>query len=470
MRSFFIAMTRNPLSLLGTAITTVSAILIAILFGIELFGVLGNPYIGILAYLILPGILACGLALIPIGIVRERRRARRAAQRGEPELGFPIIDLNSSRTRRWLLVFIMLSVVNTVILAVATFKGVEVMESTEFCGTTCHTVMQPEHVAHSRSPHSRVPCVKCHIGPGTDWFVKSKLSGAWQVISVTFDLYDRPIPSPVHDLRPARETCEQCHWPSKFVGDRLKVRTHYENDEENTELKTVLMVRVGGLEGESSKGIHWHVDPSNKIRYRSSEDRETIYEVEQTLSDGTLRTFLPADPSDKGDGSETWRTMDCIDCHNRPTHIYEMPENAVDHAIESGSIDRSLPFIRREGVRALKAEYATHDEARHEISATVAAYYAEEYPDVAREQGEAIAQAGDALGQAYAVNVFPEMNVQWGTYPDHIGHQVSNGCFRCHDDEHATADGDVISQDCSTCHALLAMEEEDPEILGMLTD
>ena len=470
MRSFFIALTRNPLSLLGAAITTASAVLIAILFAIELFGFLGNPYIGILAYLILPGFLLFGLALIPLGIFREKRRARRAAELGEPQPGFPVIDLNLGRTRRWVLIFLGLSMVNIVVLAVATFKGVEVMESTEFCGTTCHTVMQPEHVAHGRSPHSRVPCVKCHIGPGADWFVKSKLSGAWQVISVTFDLYERPIPSPVHDLRPARETCEQCHWPNKFVGDRLRVRTHYENDEQNTELKTVLMIRVGGLDGGSSRGIHWHVDPSNKIRYRSSEDRETIYEIEQTLPDGTLRRFLPPDPADAGTGNEAWRTMDCIDCHNRPTHIYETPEAAVDRELETGVIARSLPFIRREGVRALKAEYASHEEARRGISSAISAFYAEKYPEVAAGQSDTIIQAGEALGEAYAVNVFPTMNVQWNTYPDHIGHQVSDGCFRCHDDEHATADGEVISQDCSTCHALLAMEEEDPEILAMLTD
>jgi len=315
-----------------------------------------------------------------------------------------------------------------------------------------------------------VPCVKCHIGPGANWFVKSKLSGAWQVVSVTFDLYDRPIPTPVHNLRPARETCAQCHWPSKFVGDRLKVRTHYDNDEENTELKTVLMVRVGGVEGDSSRGIHWHVDPSTEIRYRSSEDRETIYEVEQVMSDGTVRRFLPPNVPEEGSEGTSWRTMDCIDCHNRPTHIYQMPDTAVDREITAGRIDRSLPYIRREGVRVLTAEYSSHAEARREISAGITAFYAKEYPELAVSNADEIREAGDALGDAYAVNVFPRMNVQWGTYPDHIGHQVSDGCFRCHDDDHATADGEVISQDCSTCHALLAMEEENPEVLKMLTE
>jgi hypothetical protein len=408
--------------------------------------------------------------LIPLGIVRERRREQRTAQGREARTAFPIINLNLGRTRRWLMVFFVLSMVNVIVLAVATFKGVEVMESTEFCGQTCHSVMAPEHTAHSRSPHSRVTCVQCHIGPGADWFVKSKLSGAWQVVSVAFDLYERPIPTPVHDLRPARETCEQCHWPKKFVGDRLRVRTHYASDEESSELKTVLMIRVGGLQGETSRGIHWHVDPENEIRYRSSPDREVIYEVEQKLPDGSVRRYLPAEPPDDPDSLGEWRTMDCIDCHNRPTHIYQTPEGAVDEGIETGRIARSLPYVRREGVRALKQEYASHEEARREIAAQIAAFYEDQYPEVAAEQQSAIAASGEALGDLYCVNVFPSMKVEWGTYPDHIGHEASDGCFRCHDDEHATAGGEVISQDCSTCHALLAIEEQDPEILATLTD
>jgi hypothetical protein len=470
MRSFLIALTRNPLSLLGTAIATASAVLIVTLFGIELIGFLGNPYIGILAYMVLPGIFAIGLALIPVGIFRERRRVTRAAELGTPEPGFPVIDLNVNRTRTWVMVFLLMTLGNVVLLALATFKGVEVMESTEFCGETCHTVMAPEFTAHGRSPHSRVSCVDCHIGPGADWFVKSKLSGAWQVVSVAFDLYPRPIPSPVHDLRPARETCEQCHWPSKFVGDKLRVRTHYDNDEENTELKTVLMIRVGGLDGESSRGIHWHVDPGMQIRYRSDEKRENIYEVELTRSDGTVDLYLPSAQPEDPAAVQEWRVMDCIDCHNRPTHVYESPEDAVDAAIETKRISRSLPFIRREGIRVIREEYASHDEAARQIVAKIAAFYTENHPDVAAEQGDAIRQAGEALAEAFTVNVFPSMNVEWGTYPDHIGHEVTDGCFRCHNDMHETEAGKVISQDCSTCHALLAMEEEDPEILNTLSD
>ena len=147
--------------------------------------------------------------------------------------------------------------------------------------------MQPEYTTYQRSPHARVKCVECHIGAGANWFVKSKLSGSWQLVSVAFNLYPRPIAVPVHNLRPARETCEQCHWPQKFVGDRFKVNTHYQEDEANTEVKTVLRGEGGRPAAGRSQGIHWHVDPDHVVRYRSDEKRQTIYEVEMTAKDGT---------------------------------------------------------------------------------------------------------------------------------------------------------------------------------------
>ena len=462
MRHFFIALTRNPISLLGAAVTTTAAVLILILLSLEIFGHEGSPYIGILAYLILPGFLLLGLLLIPIGIALERRRARRATERGESEPRFPIIDMNLDRTRSRLLVFLSLTLINVVILATATYKGVEVMESTEFCGTACH-VMQPEFAAYNRSSHSRVKCVECHIGPGANWFVKSKLSGAWQVISATFDLYEKPIPTPVHNLRPARDTCEQCHWANKLVGDKLKVITHYAADEANTELQTVLVMRVGGSEGTVSKGIHWHVDPTNTIRYRADPTRENIYEVELARPDGSIKRYLS--PEDAEADAGEWRVMDCVDCHNRPTHVFLTPEQEVDQALRLGKISTSLPYVRREAVRALKASYVSHDDARTGVATSLASFYAENYSD---SDPSKIDQAARVLGEIYSTNVFPDMNVGWGSYPNHIGHENYTGCFRCHTDEHETEDGETISQDCFTCHSLLAMEEEDPEILESL--
>lgn len=472
MRGFLLALTRNAISLVGAALTTASAVLILTLFGLGLIGYQEGPYVGILTYLVLPAFFLLGLLLIPLGVWRERGRTRRALERGEPPPSFPVIDLNQDRVRRAVLVFVAATVVNVAILALATYKGVEVMDSTTFCGTACHRVMAPEYTTYQRSPHASVKCVSCHIGPGADWFVKSKLSGAWQVVSVAFDLYPRPIPTPVHDLRSARETCEQCHWPAKFVGDRLRVITRYADDEPSTERKTVALLKVGGIEGRRSHGIHWHVDPSIRIRYRSDERREKIHEIELTRADGTVVTYASKGAGAGVDGApeagSPWRTMDCVDCHNRPSHVYRMPADEVDGALEQGKIDRTLPYIKREALGALEQNYASHEEVRRRIPERIEAFYRENYPDRLASGPDAVRSAGEALAEIYCSNVFPSMNITWGTYPNHAGHTNFPGCFRCHDEEHKTARGEAISQDCSQCHVLLAVDEENPEILAQL--
>jgi hypothetical protein len=284
------------------------------------------------------------------------------------------------------------------------------------------------------------------------------------MIAVAFDLYPRPVPSPVHDLRPARDTCEQCHWPTKFHGNRLHVRRVYEEDEENTELTTALMLRVGGQQADGSSGIHWHVDPGNKIRFLSSPDRETIYDVELSQADGTTKLYK----NGEAPAEATWREMDCVDCHNRPTHIYNPADVEVDLAIAEGRIDQQLPFIKREALKALQVEYTSHDQARVGISEQIGAFYQDNYPDLAADEAEAIEQAGAALGDIYSWNVFPQMKVTWGTYPDHIGHADNGGCFRCHDKRHRTEDRERIGKDCELCHVLLAEEEVEPELVKQL--
>jgi len=462
MRGFLAALTRHPLSLAGTAITTTSAILFLTLFALDLLGLHGNPYAGILAYLIVPAIFVIGLLLIPIGL----RRARKL-QAGATAL--PVIDLNQERTRNRFVAFAALTMVNVVIVAVATYKAVEVMDTTGFCGEACHSVMEPEHTAFLRGAHASTRCVDCHIGPGAGWFVKSKLSGSWQVVSVALDLYPTPIPTPVHALRPARETCEQCHWPQKFVGDRLRVLTKYREDEANTEVKTVLLMRVGGLAGRASEGIHWHVDPANAIRYRSDESRETIHEVELTGADGEVtRYYADGDEEASKAAGGVWRTMDCVDCHNRPSHTFRPPEEEIDRAMSTGKIARDLPYVRREGLRLIRADYPDKGAAAEAIRAGLESFYREQFPEIAATRAADIGAAADALAEAWRSNVFPGMRVGWNTYPNHIGHVQSPGCFRCHDDSHESPEGRVIAQDCDTCHSLLAEEEVEPEILATL--
>jgi nitrate/TMAO reductase-like tetraheme cytochrome c subunit len=467
---FFATVTSNGVSLAGSALTTVSAFLFLLLFSIHLVSEHGgSPYLGILTFLVLPALFLLGLVLIPVGIWRIRKRRREAMAEDDPAAEFAVLDFNRPQIRKTAVVFLAATGVNALILGVGTYKGVEVMESTPFCGAACHSVMEPEYTTYRRSPHARVRCVECHIGEGANWFVKSKLSGSWQVVSVALDLYPRPIPVPVHNLRPARETCEQCHWPNKFVGDRFRVNTHFSEDEANTETKTVLVVKVGGRQAGRSHGIHWHVDPDNKVRYRSDEKRQTIYEVEM-VSNGTRKTWVgPAASTPEAARATEWRTMDCVDCHNRPTHIYRSPERELDDALLDRRIDPSLPFVRREGLLALQAEYPSHEAARAGIAKAIAGFYAESYPELAAAKKDAVAAAGTALGDIWCWNVFPQMRIGWGTYRNHIGHTLDMsgevGCFRCHDEEHRAADGTTISQDCTTCHSVLAQEERDPEIL-----
>ena len=464
VRNFIVSITRSRISLSGTALALAALVLMLSLFALEQFGFEGGPYLGILTFLILPMIFVVGLILIPIGAMLWRRKVSRLSG-GESMPLMPVFDLNVPKTRHWLLILLAATMINVIILSTATYKGVEVMESVEFCGMACHAVMEPEHTAHQRSPHSRVSCAECHIGPGADWFVKSKMDGAWQLVAVALDIYPRPILTPLHDLRPARDTCEQCHWPTKLVGDKLRVITHYEDDEESTELTTALLLKVGGSNAGGSHGIHWHVDPDVKIRYRSDETREEIYNVEFTHRDEETVNYADRKAPEEGG---VWRSMDCVDCHNRPSHIYESPGPAVDNAIAAGLIDQSLPFVKRESMRVIEAEYESHEAARIEITKGLAAYYAENYPDVAAERGEDIDAAATALGDIYSVNIFPQMKVWWDTYPNHIGHEQSDGCFRCHRRSMRTAERKQISDDCDTCHVLLAEGEEDPDIMSIL--
>ncbi len=455
---------RHPLSLAGAALATVCGVLVVVLFVASLAGFEGSPYVGIAAYNGLPSVHVAGLLLIPLGMALERRRRARLAAAGRTEPPLPIIDFNSPRTRVLGLAFLALTTANVLILAGASYKAVEVMDSPTFCGS-CHSVMDPEAAAHRRSPHARVACVECHIGSGASWVGKSKLSGTWQVVSVTLGLYPRPIPTPVKNLRPARETCEQCHWPTKFVGDRLKVLTRHADDAESTPLKTVLLLHVGGAQATHAKGIHWHVDPGVRIRYQADPKRETIGAVELAGPDGEKRSY-----GVKGDAppSAQWRQMDCVDCHNRPTHIYRTPEDEVDDAIEAGRLPRSLPFVRREAVKALKVDYPSADAARAGLKAQLAAFYAKEVPAPTAEQKADLDRAGQELGDIWTRNVWPGMKIKWGTYPTLLGHMEAPGCFRCHDGDHTTQDGKTISNDCDLCHQLLAQEEKAPAILKQL--
>lgn len=462
-RGSFAALTRNLISLIGVILAAASAALILVLAAFTLVGVGDGPHADIFTFVVLPLALVLGLMLVPIGLWLQRRRERRAAGRSEtPPPALPVVDLNIAGTRAAVSGYFLLILACLAVLGGAGSKGVAVLESARFCGQACHQTMQPEAVAHARSPHANVSCAQCHVGPGASWFVRSKINGLGEMVEEAFNSYPRPIPTPVHNLRPAREVCEQCHWPAKFEGDRLVVRTHYADDEKNTQTKTVLSLHVGGQAGQDASGIHWHVGHGMTVRYLADPTRETIYTVELNGADGAHKVF---NSSTAAPADAQWRTMDCVDCHNRPTHIFRDPEDEMDSALDEGRIDTSLPFIKREGLRMLKLDYASEQQARAGIQRQIVQFYGKQYPAVASGHAAAIAQAGKALGDIWSWNVFPQMKVTWDTYPNHIGHQQSPGCWRCHDNKHVTSSGEKIVKQCGLCHNVVAQDDPSPQIL-----
>jgi hypothetical protein len=346
------------------------------------------------------------------------------------------------------------------------------MDSVQFCGLTCHRLMQPEYTAYQNSPHARVACVGCHIGPGASWFVRSKLSGSYQVYATIFDKYPRPIPTPVANLRPARETCEQCHWPAKFTNERMTVREHYAEDEKNSLTDTVLLVKVGGEDPITHQpiGIHGvHMAAGTTFRYRATDEhRQEIAEV-MLERGGTTETFLQEGVTlTEAQRRIPMRVMDCVDCHNRPSHNFQLPDAAMDLMMAAGRISPDLPFAKKKGLELLKTHYPSREEATQKIEAGFRDFYRSSYPQVFSQEGKEVEAAAQALSSIYLRNVFPDMNIDWGSYPNNIGHMNWPGCFRCHDGSHKSAQGNVINMDCGACHNLLATDEPAPKILQQL--
>lgn len=451
-------LTKNPISGVGLVIGIVAVMNTVILAYVDLAGKHSNPYMGILAWIVAPAILCFGIFLYILGIILERRRRRGLAP--EEYSHYPKLDFNEKRTRRMvaltflgLMVFLTASVLGS-------YQAFHYTESDAFCGTVCHSVMHPEYTAYKNSPHARVGCVGCHVGEGADWYVKSKLSGSYQLYSVLFEKYSKPIETPVHNLRPAQGTCEQCHWPEKFYGAQLKDFHHFQYDEASTPHDTRMLIKTGGGSPTSGvvSGIHWHMNIANEVTYaHTDKQRQEIPWVRMKSRDGKVTEY-------KLEGSELTpqqiaalpqRTMDCVDCHNRPTHDYPPPDRTIDFALYAGKIDRSLPYAKKEAVAALAADYSSTEEAMKGIAQHLHNYYRTNNPDVYATKRASIDQAVRTVQDIFRKTRFPEMRVDWRTHRNNAGHMFSQGCFRCHDDKHVSSDGRRISKDCELCHTSL---------------
>jgi hypothetical protein len=450
---------KNWLTIIGSIIAVINLALIIVLFIISTIFNKGDTNLGLFIYIVLPGFMILGLLLIPIGMLRERRIIRKL---GDKESGrFPRIDLNDLRHRNAFIIFTVATIVILFLSTLGSFEAYHMTESVEFCGTLCHQVMEPEHTAYQNSPHANVLCVECHVGSGASWYVKSKLSGLHQVYAVLTNTYPTPIGTPLHDLRPARETCEKCHWPQKFYARSLWTNKYFLADSLNTEWDIILQMKTGpeysglGLR----EGIHWHINPEVNIEYISDNDkRENITYVRYTnKSTGEVTIYRNPDNeiSDSLIAASTPRTMDCIDCHNRPSHNYKSPTVYFDKAMLTGEVEKNLPFFKKTTMGVLRETFSDNDTAMMKIKEGITGFYKTDYPDLYAKSTEVIDKAIAFVQKAYSQNTFPKMKVAYDGYPEHIGHLETNGCFRCHNDSFKSENGRVISRDCNLCHTIV---------------
>lgn len=442
---------RNWVSYVGALLTSVGVFVVLLLILLS-FTIKESPYIGIFTYMIFPAIVLAGVAIVLLGMwLESRRRLRSGATEAR---AYPTFDFNNPRHRRRLQIGLPIATVVGVMLTYTGYEGFLLTESVEFCGKTCHTQMGPEMTAYQGSPHARVRCVDCHVGSGAGFYVQSKVNGVSQLTGVMFGTYDRPIPTPVKGLRPARETCEECHWQQKFWGSQLYQRAHFQYDEKNTPNQLTMLMKTGGG-GENGAGIHWHMMVENEVTYAARDKHlQDIPWVKVKRRDGSVTEYTTTDkafdPSTLP-GLEH-RTMDCMDCHNRPAHVFEPPDIAVDRALSTNVMTPTLPWAKSLGVDSLAKEYATREAAHEGIKKDVNDFYAQKYPEVSTNRRVDIDKMIAALLAIYDRNVFPEMKVSWATYLTNNGHRNSAGCFRCHDGKHVTPDGKILISECKACH------------------
>ncbi len=458
---FIRGISTNWTGTVGVALTTSAFILFVFFEMLQIAGILTNSYVGLISYMALPAIFLFGLILVPIGWWQFRR----ATGRSTAELltqRFPDDMTKAKRIGSSLMATIaLLTLGNILFIGVGGARMLHFMDTPEFCGTACHSVMEPEWVAYQNSPHAHVACVECHVGEGAEALLDAKLNGLWQVVSVTMDLYERPIPTPVHQLRPARETCEKCHWPDKFYGDRIKTFPKFAMDEESTPSHTTLALKVGS--GQKAGTIHWHVSADNAVRYQTAdEQRMKMQWVEVQKGDEvhryTNRKKFPSDGHEEVPPAV--RGMDCVDCHNRATHVYQDPEAAVNKALADGRINRELPYAKKVALGALLGNYGTDKAvALQAIDDGVRGHYLRGDDNVTGLLAD-VDDMVTALQEIYHQNIFPIMKVDWNSYPSHLGHQGQAGCFRCHNADMVDEGGQAIPYDCTLCHSILAMDSD----------
>ncbi|MFZ1683617.1 MAG: NapC/NirT family cytochrome c [Candidatus Zixiibacteriota bacterium] len=449
---------RHPLAAIGGALVLSGAFLFVILFLMDVTSHSENPYSSLVTFVFVPAIITTGALLFLWSIRVQVKAARKAGEKVHFNL---YIDPTDPRYMRNLWLFLGLAAVLITVVSYSGYRAYESTDSVAFCGKTCHTVMEPQYVTYMNSPHARVPCVECHIGPGASFYVRSKIDGTRQLIRTATNSYSRPIQTPVKNLRPAQQTCEGCHWPQQFWGDKYITKTYYKPDSVNSPWTISLLVKVGGGNPRTGKleGIHWHMLGESKVEYiATDEKRQEIPWVRLTKQDGTVVVYKDPDvpAPDLNDPKNEIRQFDCMDCHNRPSHKFLAPATALNLALSTRNISAQLPYIRQEGLDLLNAAYETRDQAEKAIATGLNDYYEKGYPAVASQSGAEIKQAIETLQRIYRENFFPEMKTDYRVRENNLSHFVNDGCFRCHDRKKVNDKGEQISSVCTTCHLIVA--------------
>ena len=448
---------RNYISFIGFAIVAASLTSFVLLLLVGL-GTNDNPYSDLITFIFVPSILLFGLFVVMIGVLYERHRRRNISH--SDIAAYPVLDLNDPRRRRSLIMFLCVAFTFLFMTAFGSYRAFEYTESVTFCGQACHDVMKPEFVAYQASSHARIRCVECHVGGGGEAYVKSKFNGLRQLYGVVTGHYNRPIETPVRNMREASETCQKCHWSEKFNGDQIKVFNHYQYDEKNSLNQTRMLIKVGGgsPSGGQVGGIHWHMNINNEITFISSDDRRQVIPwVRMKDATGRITDFRTKDAALSSQDIEgaPKRKMDCIDCHNRPAHNYLSPNQAIDLAFDAGRLDASLPYLKSKSVETISKPYTTNDEAVAAIAKDINDYYRANYPETYAANIAKISGTVAELQRIYQTYFFPEMKTDWSSNPNNIGHYNAQGCFRCHDGQHIASDGKVIRNECSICHTTI---------------
>jgi hypothetical protein len=450
----------NTISYAGTAFAIIFFFMFGFLYVLSSLAYFDKAYVGIVIFIVIPLFIIFGLILIPIGMVLRIRQMRKKGIDTATEL--PVLNLNLPYHRNAALIFAVGTVTFLFFSALGSYEAYHFTESNKFCGTLCHNLMVPEYTAYQLSPHARVNCSECHIGSGANWYVKSKLSGLRQVYKTIANTYPRPIPTPIKSLRPARETCEQCHWPEKVYGKQQRNEIYYLPDENNTRWEIELLMNTGGGNpalGQSS-GIHWHINPDIKIEYITTDEQRLeiprVIMINTATRDTVIFNSTENPLNEKQAEFMEQRVMDCVDCHTRPSHVYRDPSKFTNIALAAGEASPTLPMFKQTAIEACMQDFETTQEAMLGIDSYIRKFYTDNYPEIMKEKSDTVHKSIEGIQKEFSNNIFPEMKVKWEDYPDHIGHMTAIGCFRCHDGSHVNTEGEAIPHHCDECHTIIA--------------